>query len=111
MMTVAVGHAVGGAIGQEPDFLNFLIHALLQDRVQAAAFVFDLREVGEFGADADDVGMTAVVGQPQLFAVSCFENDSHMFWLLSVWLVVGEHKKADSMWGVGGSCVLWWEAE
>ncbi len=82
LLPIAVGrrgvfHAVGDAIGQKADGLDFLIHALLEQVVEAGTFLLDLGEVGEFGADADDVGMTAEVGQPQLFAVGGFEDDGH----------------------------------
>ena len=70
-------HAVGVGLGQVADLLDLVVHALLQERVEPGAFGFDLGEVAQFGADADDVGMTAVVGQPQLFAVGRFEDDCH----------------------------------
>ena len=63
-----------------------MVHALLKERVETGTFAFDLRKVREFGANGNDVGMTAVVGQPQLFAVGGFEDDGHkldgsfLFW-------------------------------
>ncbi|WP_397383932.1 hypothetical protein, partial [Prosthecobacter sp.] len=40
------GAAVGMGIGHEPDFLDGLIHRILQEAVEPAAFLLDLREVG-----------------------------------------------------------------
>ena len=76
-------HAVAGGVGQEADLFDLVIHALLEQGVKPGTFRLDLGEIGEFGADADDVGMTAVVGQPELLAVGGFQNDGHRWLILS----------------------------
>ena len=52
-----VDHAVGGAVRQKADSLDLLIHAALEQVVEVGTLALDLGEVGEFGADTDDVGM------------------------------------------------------
>ena len=82
-LVVAV-HAVAGGIGQIADLLDLIVHALLEQMVQPGTFLLDLGEVREFGADADNERVTAEVGQPELLAVGCFQNDRHGEWLLSL---------------------------
>ena len=80
MVSIGSVHAVSGAVRQEADFLDLTVHALLKQSIEAGTFRLDLGEVGEFGADADNVRMTAVVGQAELFGIRGLQNDCHNGW-------------------------------
>ena len=50
-------HAIGHGVGQKADFLNLAVYACLKQGVKPGTFLRNLGEVGEFGADTDDVRM------------------------------------------------------
>ena len=59
MDSTVVGEVSVGGIWQIPDALNGFIHRFLQQAVEPAAFLFDLREIGQFGANGHRVLMRA----------------------------------------------------
>jgi hypothetical protein len=55
--------------------LDFLVHASLEQGVEPGTLFLDLAEIGEFDADADDVGVTAVVGEAEFFRIRGLPDD------------------------------------
>ena len=75
-VAVAIGAAVGGS-GQEADFRDAGIDAVLQQPIQAGGLSGDLGDVGDLGLEGETELMTAVTDQTDLLGVIAFEYEGH----------------------------------
>ena len=57
--------------------LNLAIDRVLEHPIKSVALVGHLFDVRQFGANANDIGMTAMIGQSQFLAISGFKDDGH----------------------------------
>lgn len=69
--------AMVAAIRQKPDVLDGLIHRILQQAVKPAAFLFDLREIGQLGADGDRILVRGETREAQFLRIDCFNDEAH----------------------------------
>ena len=77
---VSIAVAIGGAVGwsgQEADFLDAGVHAVLQQPIQAGGLGGNLGDVGDLGLEGEAELMTAVTGQTDLLGIIAFEHEGH----------------------------------
>ena len=73
-----VYHAIRGGVGHEADFLDLVVHCLLEQLIEFGGFLGRYAGVGDFDGDGDGTGVTAEVRQAELLLVGHAEDDCHV---------------------------------